>query len=104
MGQLTTYTYNVDNSLSGKAWSNLAPGTAATPPVGYTYQTVYPRLATMTDQTGTTTYGYHPYNGQLGAGRLATVTGPVGTGTDTMTAQYDELGRVISGSLEGSDV
>ncbi|PTY00481.1 hypothetical protein DB346_15790 [Verrucomicrobia bacterium LW23] len=101
MGQVATHSYNNDNSVAGRAWSNLAPGTAATPPVNYTYDAIYSRLATMTDHTGTTSYTYNPYNGLLGAGRMASVSGPVGTGTYTMTAQYDELGRTVSTTLDG---
>ncbi|PTY02066.1 hypothetical protein DB346_10095 [Verrucomicrobia bacterium LW23] len=102
MGQLTTYSYNIDNTIAGSSWSNLASGTAATPPISYTYDTIYRRLLTMTDQTGTTSYTYNPFNGQPGAGRVLSITGPVGSGTYTMTGQYDELGRFIAGSLDGT--
>jgi YD repeat-containing protein len=48
--------------------------------------------------TATTVYGYHPF-GQLGAGQLASVDGPLAN--DTVSYGYDELGRVVSRGLNG---
>ena len=50
----------------------------------------------MTDGTGATSYTYHPV-GVLGAGRLASVDGPLAN--DTLSYAYDELGRVVSRGL-----
>jgi hypothetical protein len=61
--------------------------------VALTYEAAYGRLATMTDGIGTTSYTHRPV-GQLGAGALASVDGPLVD--DTLTYGYDELGRVVN--------
>src|SRR5581483_6537385 len=48
--------------------------------------------------TGTTTYAYH-VPGELGAGQVASVDGPLDN--DTITYAYDELGRVVSRAING---
>lgn len=99
MGQMTAYTYNLDNSLGRVDYSNAR---ITTPSVAYTYDSRYPRLATVTDGYGTTTFGYNPVGStpQLGAGRLASIQGP--WKNDTITYTYDELGRVVTRGLNGS--
>jgi RHS repeat-associated protein len=94
-GNVKTYGYNVDNTLAGITYAP-GPGVAVTPNVSFTYDPAYNRVATMTDGTGTTTYGYHPVTvpPALGAGRLQSVDGPLTD--DTITYQYDPLGRVAS--------
>jgi len=56
----------------------------------------------MTDGIGTTTYSYNaiPATPTLGAGRLAAIDGPLGN--DTIAYTYDELGRVLTRSINGS--
>ena len=71
----------------------------ATPSVSYTYDAIYPRVATMVDGTGTTSYSYHAA-GQPGAGQGASVDGPLAN--DTITYGYDELGRVTTRAINGS--
>ena len=93
--QVTTYTYNLDDTLASTAYTNAQ---LATPSVIFTYDAVYNRVVTMTDGTGTTVYTYHPA-GQLGAGQVASVDGPVVD--DTITYAYDELGRVMSRAING---
>src|ERR1041384_8293045 len=59
------------------------------------------RVATMTDGTGLTTYGYYPVtSGQLGAGQLSTIDGPLTN--DTITYTYDQLGRVVGRDINGT--
>jgi YD repeat-containing protein len=53
----------------------------------------------MTDGIGVTTYAYHPI-GQLGATQVASVDGPLAS--DTLTYQYDELGRVTTRAINGA--
>ena len=77
--QVTTYTYALDDALLSTAWTNAA---IATPSVSYTYETIYPRVATMVDGTGTTSYSYHAA-GQPGAGQVASVDGPLANDTIT---------------------
>lgn len=57
----------------------------------------------MTDRVGTTSYGYYDIpdgssgSPGLGARRLHTVDGP--WSNDTIAYEYDELGRVVSRSI-----
>jgi RHS repeat-associated protein len=96
-GQVALYSYFADNSLQQLSYSNAV---VSTPSVSYTYDTNYSRLLTMTDGIGTTTYTYHTVtNGQLGAGQVATVDGPLTN--DTVTYTYDELGRVVHRDIDG---
>lgn len=99
MGQMTAYTYNLDNSLAQVDYFNARK---ATPSVIYAYDARYPRLATVTDGYGTTTFGYNAVGTtpQLGAGRLASIQGP--WKNDTISYLYDELGRVVNRTLNGS--
>ena len=69
--RVTTYTYTLDDAVVGLTSTNAA---VATPAVSYTYDPVYPRVTTMTDGTGTTSYTYHPA-GQPGRGRWRASTG-----------------------------
>jgi RHS repeat-associated protein len=96
MAQVTTYAYNLDDSLASIGFTN---ETIATPDVSYTYDTYYPRQSTMVDGNGTTTYSYVA-PGTNGAGRLASADGPFGT--DTISYTYDELGRVLTRMLNGT--
>ncbi len=99
-GQVTTYGYFVDGNLQQVAYSG---GTTSTPNSSYTYDPAYNRLASMTDGTGTTNYSYYPVTSTpgLGAGRLATVSRPLAN--STITYGYDELGRVQTRDISGSN-
>jgi RHS repeat-associated protein len=100
LGQEKHYTYDMDNALLTTSYVNAIN---ATPSVTLAYETDYPRLATMADGTGTTTFAYHPVTtptGTLGAGRLATVDGPLTA--DTLGYTYDALGRFAGRTLNGS--
>ena len=93
-GQVTTYSYAVDDAVASVTYTNAA---IATPSVSFTYDTTYPRITSMTDGTGTTAYTYTP-PATRGAGRVAAVDGPLTD--DTITYVYDELGRVASRTLD----
>jgi RHS repeat-associated protein len=93
--QVTTYSYAKDDALTGVVYTN---ATTATPTVSFTYDTVYPRMVTMTDGIGTSAYSYIAV-GTLGAGQRATVDGPLAN--DTISYTYDELGRVQTRTLSG---
>ena len=93
--QVTTYSYNLDDTLQSMTFTNAV---IATPSVSFTYDPAYNRQATMVDGTGTTSYAYHPV-GVLGAGQLASVDGPLTN--DTITYAYDELGRVTTRAVNG---
>lgn len=88
--QVTTYTYNLDDSRQSITFTNAV---ISTPSVAFTYDASYNRQATMVDGTGTTSYTYHPV-GVLGAGQVASVDGPLTN--DTLSYAYDELTRVTT--------
>ncbi|NWJ40971.1 MAG: hypothetical protein HXX12_08360 [Geothrix sp.] len=91
--QVTKYSYYQDNALAAVTYSNTSK---PTPNVSYTYDGRFNRLATSTGGLGTTTYVYNPITSTptLGAGRLASVTGPLAN--STITYGYDALGRVTT--------
>ena len=98
-GQVTNYQYFMDNALKQVSYTN---ATVATPTVSFTYDPFYPRIATMTDGLGTTTYAYNPVplTPTPGAGRLASIDGPLAN--DTITYTYDELGRTLGRAINGN--
>jgi RHS repeat-associated protein len=97
--QVRQFSYNLDNTLRSIGYGNCA---VPTPAVSYFYDPSYPRLVSMTDGIGTTTYSYNPI-GSLGALELAAATGP--WPSDSVTYLYDELGwetnRTINGVSRG---
>jgi RHS repeat-associated protein len=94
--QVTTHSYNVDDSLSGTAYTNEV---IETPNVSYTYDAYYARVATMVDGIGTTTYAYKAA-ATNDAGQVASVDGPLTN--DTIAYSYDELGRVTQRTINGT--
>ncbi len=98
MGQVTNYQYYGDDSLEQLSYTNAH---VATPSVNYTYDAFYPRVTSRIDGSGTTSYTYNlvPTIPTLGAGRLATVAGPMQNAT--IAYSYDELGRVTAASING---
>jgi RHS repeat-associated protein len=96
MDQVTTYAYNLDDSLASTGFTN---ETIATPDISHTYDPHYPRPLTMVDGNGTTTYSYVA-PGTNGALQLSTVNGPLTD--DTINYAYDELGRVLTRMLNGT--
>ena len=96
MDQVTTHTYNIDDSLASTGFTN---ETIATPDISDTYDSYYPRALTMVDGNGTTTYSYVA-PGTNGAGQVASVDGPFSN--DTISYTYDELGRVLTRMLNGT--
>jgi RHS repeat-associated protein len=96
--QVTGYEYFLDDNLKQVTYSGAV---VPTPNVSFTYDPNHSRVATMTDGTGTTNYGYHAIGvpPALGAGRLAAVDGPLAN--DTVSYAYDELGDVASRGLSG---
>ena len=94
--QVTTHTYATDDSLLTTVYTN---ATIPTPGVTYTYDPVHPRVLTMVDGIGTTTYAYKA-PGVLGAGQVASVDGPLTN--DTITYTYDQLARVTVRAINGA--
>ena len=97
-GQYTTYDYNADDTLNGITYPNAA---VPTPPVLFSYDPNYSRLAAVQDGVGTRTYAYNAISpsAALGAGRLASVSGPLPNAT--ITYEYDALGRVAREAING---
>lgn len=96
-GQATRYQYFIDNNLKQVSYSN---SVVATPTVSFTYDANYNRVSSMTDGTGTTAYSYYAVtNGQLGAGKLASITNPISNAT--ITYFYDALGRATNRTING---
>lgn len=96
--QVTHYIYNRDNTLASVAYVNAVIPTAA---VAFAYDTNYQRVLSMTDGAGTRLYSYNPITAppRLGAGALASIAGPLPN--DTITVEYDELGRELSAAING---
>lgn len=98
LSQKTNYKYLKDGALGKVEYTGEINATAD---VSFTYDTIYPRPAAMTDGLGATSYGYHPVSSsQLGAGQLASVDGPFAN--DTVTYTYDELGRTLTRKINGA--
>lgn len=95
-GQVSSYSYFPDDSVHTMQFSNSA---VATPAVTYSYDSFYRRMASMIDGGGTTSYTYRTA-GQLGAGMLASVDGPLSN--DVIEYTYDELGRVVGRTVNGT--
>ncbi len=90
--QTTAYQYGVDNLLDQINYA------APTPAVSFSYD-AYRHLASMTDGTGTTEYGYGT-PGSLGALKLTAEVKPSGYGT--VYYNYDSLGRVVENLIYDS--
>jgi RHS repeat-associated protein len=95
LGQVTTYTYNADDTLQQIAYTNAV---IATPSVTYVHDPNYRRVTATASGAGSTTYTYKPAGG-LGAGLVASVDGPMAN--DTVEYDYDELGRVTTRTVNG---
>ncbi len=94
-GQVTAFAYGVDDNLTQVTYP---VAQAATPAVTFTYDANYSRLVAMQDGIGATTYTYNP-PGVPGALQPAVVNGP--WANDTITYQYDSLGRSTSRAING---
>lgn len=95
-GQKTHSDYAVDGRRIGIRYVD---ETIPTADVTLTWDEKYPRVASMVDGIGTTTYGYHA-PGAAGGGRIATIDGPLAD--DTLAYSYDDLGRLSARSLDGT--
>lgn len=97
--QITHYTFNLDDSLRGRQYTNTE---VPTPAVTVMYDANYLRPTSMTDGTGTTRFDYYPITPSpvLGAGQLWTITGASTAGQ--VTYAYDELGWRKSIDIETS--
>jgi len=88
LGQTKQYSYAQDNAIASITYLNALH---STPNVTFTYDLYFPRLTTMVDGNGTTTYGYVPA-GSLGALQLQQEASP--QPNSAIVYSYDQLGRV----------
>jgi RHS repeat-associated protein len=94
LGQTKQYGYTKDDRLAALSYSNaLHP----TPNVSFTYDSYFPRKTAMIDGVGTTQFQYGAV-GSLGALKLAAEDGPYAN--DTVSYQYDALGRMTSRTVD----
>lgn len=96
-GQSKVFSYNLDDSTSSITYQGaLQP----TPGVSFAYDPAYPRLVSMTDGLGVTTYDYGAVNGSSpganGLKKMKTLWNGV-----EITYSHDVLGRVISRAING---
>ncbi len=103
LGQAKRFGYDIDNRVTSISYPNAKQ---LTPSVQFVYDSVFPRLASMTDDTGQTTFAYHPITAPptLGANQLLSIESPVAgapANRDTVTYAYDELGRVVGKTING---
>lgn len=98
LGQVKTFTYGEDDRITGITYTS---SINTTPNVTFAWDTYFPRMTSMTDGTGTTSYGYTAI-GTDGALKLASVTSPYTNGTIGLTYDADSRlsGRTIPGGNE----
>jgi RHS repeat-associated protein len=94
-GQVKSYTYGPDDTLNGISYPI---ANVPTPSVTFAYDPNYRRIVSMQDGIGTTTYTYYPA-GVSGALQMASASGP--WSNDTVTYQYDQLGRATNRAING---
>jgi RHS repeat-associated protein len=96
LGQVKTYTYAKDDRPLDLAYT---AAVNPTPNVSFAYDAYFPRLVSMIDGTGTTTYAYVPV-GAPGALRLQQESSPLAG--SAITSAYDALGRLSSRTVAGA--
>jgi RHS repeat-associated protein len=96
LSQTKIFAYTVDNRLAGITYQNAVN---PTPSVSFTYDPYFPRRASMTDGTGTTSFTYQA-PGTPGAMNLAQETGPFNNAT--VTYQWDALSRLALRRVGGN--
>lgn len=94
LGQIKQYSYTVDNRFSTIGYSYAVN---PTPGVSFSYDPYFPRLSSMIDGNGTTSWSYVA-PGTNGALALQGESGPMGA----VTYSYDALGRVTGRSVAGA--
>jgi RHS repeat-associated protein len=96
LSQVKTYGYARDDRLTAITYTGAVN---LTPNVSFTYDPWFPRLAAMTDGTGTRQYAYVPV-GSPGALQLQQESGPLPL--SAITSAYDALGRMSSRTVQGA--
>jgi RHS repeat-associated protein len=96
LGQVKTFAYANDDRLTGITYM----GSPNTPNVTFAWDARYPRLTSMTDGLGTTSYAYTAV-GTNGALKLSSIDGPFSN--DTIGLTYDALGRLSGRNITGGN-
>ena len=96
LSQVKQMTYTTDDRLAGISYQNAIN---PTPSVGFTYDAYFPRIASMTDGSGRTTYAYTA-PGTAGALLPARVTGPATNAN--VSYVWDALGRLTQRRVGGN--
>lgn len=94
LGQTRLFKYTLDDRIASRRYAHTAE---PMPPVNFVYDRYFPRLLSMTDANGTTTYAYGQA-GKPGALQPVSVTGP--GQHDVLRYRYDALGRLLGSTLE----
>ena len=97
LGQVKTLSYAKDNRISGITYTS---SVNTTPNVTFAWDTYYPRMTSMVDGLGTTSYSYTAV-GTDGALKLSSVQGPFTNNTIGLT--YDALGRLAGRTITGGN-
>ncbi len=104
LGQVKTFSYNLDNTVSGIAYTNSVVTTSNRT---FAYDPNYMRLSSATNGWGMLSYAYNAYVTDpfatpiTGGGRLATITNNV-MATSVISFGYDALGRTTNRSVNSS--
>ncbi len=96
-GQSKAFSYNLDDSTASITYLGAYQ---PTPGVSYAYDPAYPRLASMTDGLGVTTYSYGAVNGSSAGANALKKMKTLWNGVE-ITFSHDALGRVISRAING---
>ncbi len=96
LGQIKMFTYANDDRLTGITYLN----SSLTPDVTFAYDARYPRLTSMTDGLGTTSYAYTAV-GTNGALKLSSIDGPFTN--DIIGLTYDTFGRLSGRTITGGN-
>jgi RHS repeat-associated protein len=97
LGQVKTFAYGNDDTLSGITYANTLN---ATPNVLFTYDPSFRRITSMTDGTGTRLYFYQPV-GAMGALQLAFEANAY-SNNSSIAYQYDALSRLSARTVDTS--
>jgi RHS repeat-associated protein len=96
LSQIKQFTYTQDDRLAGLSYQNAVNPTS---PVSFTYDQYFPRVASMTDGSGTTKYTYGA-PGSLGALLPTAEVGPFNNAN--VSYFWDALGRVVQRNVGGN--
>ncbi len=97
LGQSKVFAYNLDDTTASISYQNAF---LPTPGVSYGYDPAYPRMVSMTDGLGVTTYSYGAVTGSAAGANLLTRVQQKWNGAEIVYG-HDTLGRVISRTING---